>query len=261
MTRLNLKGEEPSRTDPGFWRRQFMPPTSGAQRAFDVLFGVVAPVLCFFFDPIVFKADFTEGLFSSYQAYAYMVSGVEMLLLLTWLIWGKQLRPRTGLVGGILMAGALFSAVIGVLILPFSLLGLVLGIGILGFIPFLTALVYYHNGRQALQSARDNFPDRSWVRTVALASLLVLSAPAAVNLIASRFVSASMNDVIYGNPQSADLAVDQIKFLRFLARPEVDQLVSAYLAETKQSRKSELKQRYSRLTGEDLEERLRILAD
>ena len=130
MTRLNLKGEEP-RTDPGFWRRQFMPPTSGAQRAFDVLFGVVAPVLCFFFDPIVFKSDFNQGLFSSYQAYAYMVSGVEILLLLTWLIWGKQLRPRTGLVGGILMAGALFSGVIGVLILPFSLLGLALGIGIL----------------------------------------------------------------------------------------------------------------------------------
>lgn len=261
MTRSNIKVEEPSRTDLGFWRRQFMPPTSRAQLAFDVFFGMVAPVLCFVFDPVVFKSDFDDGLFSSYQGYAYMVSGAEILVLLTWLIWGKQLQPRAGLAGGILMAGALFSGLIGVVILPFTLVGLFLGIGIFGFIPFLTALVYYRNGRQALQLAQNHFPDRAYLGTVALGSLLVLSAPAGVNLIASRFVSASMNEVIHGNPQSADAAVDQIKYVRFLARPEIDKLVSAYAAETEPSRKNELKRRYSRLTGEDLEIRLRILAD
>jgi hypothetical protein len=56
----------------GFWRRQFMPPTTKRQKIFDVLFGVIAPVLCFVFDPIVFKGTFDEGLLRDYQSYAYM---------------------------------------------------------------------------------------------------------------------------------------------------------------------------------------------
>jgi len=147
MTRLDIDGNGQSRSAvrPGFWRRQFMPATTRAQRIFDVLFGVVAPVLCFAFDPIVFKDNFgfAGGLFPEYQSYAYMVSGVEILLLLIWLFCGRQLSPRTRLLGGMLVAGALFSGLIGVIILPFTLIGLfVFGIGIFGFVPFLTGLVY-----------------------------------------------------------------------------------------------------------------------
>jgi hypothetical protein len=77
MTTLGV-GEESRLTErPRFWRRQLMAPKTHAQRIFDVLFGVVAPVLCFVFDPIVFKSDFDYALFSDYQAYAYMVSGIE----------------------------------------------------------------------------------------------------------------------------------------------------------------------------------------
>jgi len=263
MTRLDidLGGENRSTVRTGFWRRQFLPPTTRTQKIFDVLLGVVAPVLCFVFDPIVFKASFGEALFPDYQSYAYMVSGVEILLLLIWLVCGRQLQPRTRLVGGMLVAGGLFSGLVGVIILPFTLLGLFLGIGIFGFIPFLTGLVYLRNGRSAFQLAHNHFAGRAWIGSVVAGCVLTLGAPAIVNLIASRFVSESMNAVLYANPQSADMAVDQIKYLRFFARPEVDRLVSAYATENEPSRKEELKRRYMRLTGGDIEERLRILAD
>src|SRR6266536_1392415 len=91
----------------GFWRRQFMPTTTRAQIIFDLLFGIVSPVLCFVYDPIVFKSDFGDGLFVEYQSFAYIVSVVEILLLIMWLVCGRQLEPRTQLLGGMLLAGAL----------------------------------------------------------------------------------------------------------------------------------------------------------
>lgn len=260
MIRLDIdqKGET---SQPGFLRRQFMPSTSSAQRVFDVLFGVVAPILCFVFDPIVFRANFGLGLLPAYQSYAYLVSGIEISLLLICLLWGPQLQPRTRLLGGTLMAGALFSGVIGVILLPFSLIGLLLGIGIFGFIPFFTALVYWRNGKRALQLAGKHLSIRATIGTVALGCVLSLGAPAGLNLIASRLVSESMKAVLYGDPRSADMAVDQIKYLRFFARPEVDTLISAYTTETEPRRKNELKRRYARLTGEDIEVRVAILLD
>lgn len=263
MTELDIDfgGQSRSAKTPGFWRRQFMPTTTGAQRTFDVIFGLIAPVLCFTFDPIVFRDGLDRALFPEYQPYAYMVSGLEILLLVVWMVWGRKLQPHTRMIGGMLISGALFSIVLGVIILPFSLLGLFLGIGIFGFIPFLTGLVYLRNGRSALQLSQTHRVARPWIGSVVISCVVVLGAPAGLTFIASHFVSQSMNAVIYSGPQTADMAIDQIKYLRFFARPQVDRLVSAYLLENEQSRKDELKRRYLKLTGEDIDEKLRILAD
>lgn len=261
---IDLGGEGRSAVRSAFCRRQFLPPTTRSQKIFDVLLGVVAPVLCFAFDPIVFKdnSGFAGGLFPEYQSYAYMVSGVEILLLLIWLVCGRQLSPRTRLLGGMLVAGAFFSGLIGLIILPFTVIGLfVFGIGIFGFIPFLTGLVYLRNGRSAFQLATNRRAGIAWITALVVGGVLVLGTPSSVNFIASRFVSESMNAVLYASPQTADMAVDQIKYLRFFARPEVDRLVSAYATENEPSRKEELKRRYLRLTGEDIDVRLRILTD
>ena len=42
--------ERPESFRPGFWQRQFLGPPTAQQIAFDVVFGVVGPVLCFIFD-------------------------------------------------------------------------------------------------------------------------------------------------------------------------------------------------------------------
>jgi len=164
-------------------------------------------------------------------------------------------------VGGDIVAGALFSEFIGVIILPFTLLGLVFGIGIFGLTPFFTGLVYWRNGRRAFQLADVRHVGRAWIGPVVVGGVLVLGAPAGVNFIASWFVSESMNAVLYASPQTADMAADQINYLRFFARPELDRLVSAYASENERSRKEELGRRYKRITGQDIEERPRIRAD
>lgn len=275
MTTLELGGQSRSGSEPGFWRRQFLPSRTSAQVVFDVGFGIVAPVLCFSFDPIVFKGEFEAALFPQFQSFAYMVSAVEISLLIVWLTWGRLLRPRTRLVGGVLAAGALFSGLIGVLILPFTLLGLLLIIGFFGFVPFLTALVYLRNAKSAFQLA-GNDPDkppatlaatphwnvgRRWIGSTIAGCALALGLPAGLNIIAASFVTSAMNAVLYADSQRANLAIEEINYLQFFAMPHLDDIVSAYAAERDPSRKEELKRRYVKLTGRDIDERLRIMLD
>jgi hypothetical protein len=272
---IDESGATGSDIEHGFWRRQFRPTTTRAQVVFDVVFGIVAPVLCFIFDPIVFKGEFDEGLFPQFQSFAYMVSAIEILLLIVWLTCGRLLHPRTRLVGGALAAGALFSGLIGIAILPFTLLGLFLGIGIFGFVPFLTGLVYLRNARSAFQTANDDVakgpetfaagPNWSgghrWIGSTVVGCALALGLPTGLNFVAASFVTTAMNAVVNADAQRADLAMEEIRYLHFLAVPNFDELVSAYAAERDLSHKEELKRRYVKLTGRDIDERLRIMLD
>ena len=282
MTPLEIPKETRSAESGGVLRRQSRPPTTNAQTVFDVLFGVVAPILCFVFDPGILKSggvgfDDGAGMFSEFQGFVYLVSGLEILLLLVWLVWGRQLQSATHLLGGVLMAGAIFSGLIGTVLLPFTLIGLFLGIGVFGFVPFLTALVYLRNARSAFQVAAKPL-DRheslrltpeaqvlnglrgSLVATV-IGCFLAVGPPAALSVAASMFVSQAMNAVLSADEQQADLAIDEIRYLQIFAQPELDRLVSAYNQTTEQSRKEVLKRRYLKLTGDDIDQRLRIIND
>src|SRR5882762_1519627 len=137
----------------GFWRRQFAAEATTSQLVFDVLFGIIAPILCFAFDPIAFRNGFGGGpLFAQYQVLVYLFSGLEIVTLVPWLFLREQL-PGKRLIGGILLAGGIFCAAIGCILLPFSLFGLLFYfIGAFGFIPFLTAIVYFRNGCRAYRA-------------------------------------------------------------------------------------------------------------
>ncbi len=45
----------------GYWKRQFQAQGNSKQRVYDWIFGVILPVICFAFDPIVFKGSGFEG--------------------------------------------------------------------------------------------------------------------------------------------------------------------------------------------------------
>jgi hypothetical protein len=91
--------------------------------------------------------------------------------------------------------------------------------------------------------------------------VLALILPVSVSLAASSFVSASIDTVIFGDESSADMAADRIKYFSFLSNADLDKLVWAYAKENESSRKEELKRRYRRITGNDVNERLAILND
>ena len=56
-----------------FWKRQFQAQSTEVQRTFDWIFGVLLPVICFVFDPLVFKGNaWGTAVLGNYKPFAYL---------------------------------------------------------------------------------------------------------------------------------------------------------------------------------------------
>lgn len=247
-----------------FWQRQFLPtrtPTT-PQVVFDLTFGVVAPIACFMFDPIVFQAGFGgPPLFPAYSTVVYLLSGFEIVLLCLWLLMGQGAEFSNAMLGGALILGGAFCLMIGLILLPFSAMGLLLGIGIFGFTPFVTAFVYLRNGLRALRAKAD--PQSRFTRATGFlcGAVLVLGVPALLAWQIQTAASRSVDEILSGDALHASHAAHRLTVLRYLAAPELDRIVAAYISETDAQRKETLRSYYRQITGEDIEVRVRIVQD
>ena len=257
---LNTTSESIAPERLSFWRRQFGEDRTDAQQVFDVVFGLIAPILCFYFDPIVFKGPFVqESTIQSYQLFAYGVTAVEVSVLAVWLLFGARLGGWSRPVGGFLISGAVFSAAIGVAILPLSIIGLILVIGILGFIPFITAFVYLRVGWRALKS-EESMP-ASWANALLIGAILSLGIPALLSLYVSRTASRSVEMILHGSPEQAQVALARLRKLPIIPQQDLEPLLQGYMVEKDANRKEALKDSYRLLTGEDIDRRIAILND
>jgi hypothetical protein len=254
-------GEERRR---GFWARQFAGEPTAAQTRFDVVFGIIVPVLCFIFDPVVFQDKFGGGIGGFYRGvsfYAYTLSAAEILALGCWLYFGARASRWAAPAAGIFLAGALFSFVLGVAILPLSVVGLLFLVGALGFVPFLTALVYLRVGVRALRLVLggDEAAGRA-TAWVTLGLLFTLVAPAAAQHGARRAVTSAFVEALAGR----DLSAPKRTATRALAKASgatFDEAVWAYGRETDPVRRARLAKAYADVTGGDIETRLARLQD
>lgn len=248
--------------EPGFWRRQFAQKATRPQLVFDLAFGVIGPVLCFVFDPIVFRSGLAgPPLFPEYQIFVYFLSGLEIMVLCLWLLSGAAFRSWNGLIGGALICGGIFCVTVGLVLLPFSAMGLMLGIGLFGFTPFLTAIVYLRNGVRAWHSETENTSTILRAANLVLSLLLVLGGPALLSNAIHGFVTNSVNAMLAGDSQRALAAAQGLKPLRYFAGSEINRIVQAYIAESDPARKQLFKICYQEITGEDIEVRVRIIQD
>lgn len=258
---LNLTAEDLEPETDSFWRRQFSKTSTEPQVVFDFVFCLVAPLLCFYFDPVVFKGGLIgNAVLGPFQVFAYGVTAVEVTLFVLWMLSGSRLGAWSRLIGAALISGAVFSAVIGLRILPYSLMGLLVVIGILGFIPFLTAFSYLRVGWRAFKS-EDKTPASSPIIPLLVGVILSLALPALVSVYVSRTTANSLDAILHGSPKQAELAVGHLKWLPFVPQENLDSLVNAYMNETDPARLETLKKSYLSLTGEDLERRVAILND
>src|SRR5215510_1386506 len=77
----------------GFWKRQFQQEPTKAQLRFDWIFGVVLPVICFYFDPVVFVNKIgPEPLLGQYKVEFYLFTYVSIMAMTAWLLWRERLR-------------------------------------------------------------------------------------------------------------------------------------------------------------------------
>lgn len=176
MGRISDEGAAPQQQ--GFWRRQFTGEPTRGQEKFDRWFGVAIPVACYFFDPLIFQGLMLDhGLLEEYRLFVYMVSAIEIGMLLCWFTFRRDLETFAAPFAGVLFAGGLFSALIGVLILPLSVLGMLYVIGLLGFIPFVTAVVYLRNGVRAMRAQIVNSAFQMRYLIALAAAFLVIGFP------------------------------------------------------------------------------------
>ena len=246
-------------TESRFWRRQFVLPATTPQIIFDVVFGMVGLVLWFVFDPVVFRyGAMGRPLFQEFQLFAYSFSALEIAVLSAWLLFGARLPRGRGFIGGVLMAGALFCLATGLVLLPFSVLGLMFGIGIFGFTPFATAIIYLRNGSRAVQSS--NAATRiSLAGTLLLGVVLALGLPGLLSVGIHEIAAHYVEDIVQGDSQHAGMAVRRLKPLKYFARAELDRMADAYATELDPSRRQLIKASYQDITGEDIETRIRAL--
>jgi len=258
---FEITGEPARRPRGSFWKRQFAPNLTEPQMVFDVVFGVIAPILCFYFDPLVFKGGIVgPPLHQPYQLFAYAITALEISLLVVSILFDRRLGRWSGFVGGALISGAVFSSIVGFAILPYSSIALVLLIGALGFIPFLTAFVYLRVGWRALKHEAQPV-DRSMINGLLVGAIIALVVPALLSLYVARSASKSIDTILHGDSQQAENAVAHLRWLPFVPQQNLEPLINAYLVETDINRKEIIKNSYQVLAGENIENRLAIMND
>lgn len=243
---------------PTFWRRQFLDNVTTPQVIFDVSLGIVLPILCFLFDPIVFTSSFGGGLFPpdlfQYKFLVYLFSTLSILTLSLWLILRSRTGLLSGIIAGILLSGSVCSLLIGILILPLSILGLLVLIGVFGFTPFFTSFVYLRNSVRAFNAAKTHLSQPKLSALLLLGALLAIGPPVMAHWQINRRITESMNALLRGDIHSAESATQRLRYVGWAV--DLDQLVWAYAKETDQTRKDNLARAYKEITGKDIQTRL-----
>jgi len=118
---------------------------SSKHLALCAVFGIILPIVCYIADPFVMG-----GWLSLASLFVFGLSVLTMFAMLTWIVAGGRSTAVDAVVAGVLFVGAGVAALVGILILPFSLIGLFVFIGALGLVPFGTAAVCVSAARRAL---------------------------------------------------------------------------------------------------------------
>lgn len=247
----------------GFWKNQFGPNRTDSQDKFDVVFGLVLPIVCLVADPLVFKSFplFGPAILEDYQLFAYVVCTVEMGFFLVWRTFPTKVNAFSPLFAGVFLIGACFSTLIGLAMLPFTLFALLLVIGVLGLVPFLSGFVYLRNAVRAIRAQPNNTPllFRLWLSV--MSGLFVVVPLIFATVYAERSISSSVDTMIFGNAVQAEAAAKRLKWFRFIPLKECNRLALAYGREWDDEKKVFLSRVYRELTGEDIDLRQRMLRD
>lgn len=211
---LNLAENQMQKMKTSFWQRQFQAEPTDGQKSFDTMFGIVLPIVCFFFDPIVFRTGgFGGALAGEYKPFAYLLSFVSIMALLAFKLWGEKLKWLNGLLSGLFAAGATVSLIVGIVLFPFSIMGLIIFIGILGFTPLFTAFVYWRNAVRAHKTALPILGRALSARMMILAALFSLTIPAVLN----ANIQKQLEIMKTGNAQEIRRAAQNLKYVAPLA--------------------------------------------
>jgi hypothetical protein len=230
------------------------------RRVVDVLFGLVAPVTCWWVNGYSTIFGLPAGPRAGVLAVNIggPVAGLLWLVLLTaaMTVWIAR-RPASPVLAGVLAASAVWSLGFGIAILPFTLMGLLFLIGLLGFAPFGSAFVSARAARQAIRAAveRDGPPAR---RRFWFAAVLAAAMPTGIGWASQAVVDSDLQPVLVGRIDPAQADLSRVAFVRPLLYAAGDdparELVRAWSWDEEPQRRAALGASFERLTGQPMEQ-------
>jgi hypothetical protein len=224
-------------------------------RHYSLAFGLLLPLACFALEFVLLPAlGWLPGLvfFHRYRVFGYGVVALELIALGIWLAAGDRLKGAAAPFAGVLLAGSLFAGVLGLVLLPFAIPGiLVFGIGLLGFVPLFTSHVYRQHGlvayRRAEAHAGPGRPHRAMIEAVLWGGILVYALPGLIQAHLTRTTRAAIHEVISGDDVIANEAAERLKAYGWVA--DFDPLRRAAQEESDPARAARLARHYAGLTG------------
>jgi hypothetical protein len=256
MEKLGLDEDRPE-PKKGFWRRQFQKDSTKKQKIFDWIFGVVLPVACVFFDPIVFKGGLGGTAFlGTYKPFAYILSFVSIMAMMAWLIWGAKLKWLNAFLAGLFFVGGIVSLGVGIILSPFSIIGMFLLIGFLGFTPLFSSIVYLRNSLRAYQSAEAFLEKRVLANSFFLIWITVI--PSVTNL----EINKALDAMIRGDAQTVRSKARTLKYVAPLVN--FDRLLRAYPTgadAASAEKRAAIAEVYLQFSNGDLDGKLRGIQD
>lgn len=245
-----VKTSSPSAT--GFWRRQFQARATGGQKIFDWLGGVILPVACFVFDPMVFKSsNIGAPILGKYKAFAYLLSFISVMAMSAWLIWAGKLNWLNAFLAGLFLTGTVVSLIIGVILFPFSVLGLSvwMPIALLGFTPLFSAIVFLRNTVRAYRTSKPLLENKVFAGAFTLGVIFSAVVPWTINTEISR----SFEKMKAGNAETVKTETGKLKFVAPLVNFE--DLATVYYSTLQQKdgeKTTALAMEYKEMTGNQL---------
>jgi hypothetical protein len=221
----------------------------------EVLFGMVLPVFCVVVDPIVFRSSgFGQAVLRDYSLMRDLAMGSAIVLLCLWIF----LERCPALFGGLLLGCALNAFLLGIAILPITFLGLFVGIGFLGLLPFLAGYVFLRNAVEAFAMSRQEHGRDVWLSPI-VGLILAVGVPAGTQWFIHGQVTSAIDSLFSANKEEVADSIATLKKFHFVV--DFDQLVLAYEAEKDADRRASLAAAYRELTGMEIERRLHLLRD
>jgi hypothetical protein len=168
-----------------------------------------------------------------------------------WLIWGAKLKWLNGFLAGLFAVGGVISLAVGIVLLPVSLLGLFVIIGLLGFTPLFTSIVFLRNAIRAFHASKLFLERGVLINSFVLSAVFSVCLPTVLNIQIKRALDA-MRD---GDAQAVRAQAANLKYVAPLVDFKGLAREYAFGAERQDAEKrAAVAEAYRELTGEDIEE-------